>query len=92
MVVFAVVRVPIASGQGAMKLRADEQRVMERDLECLFEHRVRARDHELGRILDGAGDLVTLAVVPGRVHGLTSVATQDAALDAIDAWAAKVWT
>jgi len=47
---------------------------------------VRARDHELGRVLDRAGDLVTIAVVPGRVHGLTSVATQQATLDAIEEW------
>jgi pimeloyl-ACP methyl ester carboxylesterase len=47
---------------------------------------VRARDHDLGRVLDRAGDLVTIAVVPGRVHGLTSVATQEAALDAIEGW------
>jgi pimeloyl-ACP methyl ester carboxylesterase len=47
---------------------------------------VRARDHELGRVLDRAGDLVTIAVVPGRVHGLTSVATQEATLDAIEGW------
>jgi pimeloyl-ACP methyl ester carboxylesterase len=47
---------------------------------------VRARDHELGRVLDRAGDRVTVAVVPGRVHGLTSVATQEATLDTIEGW------
>jgi pimeloyl-ACP methyl ester carboxylesterase len=49
-------------------------------------------DFERARILDRAGTQASLAVVPGRVHGLTSVATQDAALDAIDAWANTTWT
>ena len=49
-------------------------------------------DFERAQVMDRAGPRVSVAVVPGRVHGLTSVATQDAALDAIDAWAADTWT
>jgi pimeloyl-ACP methyl ester carboxylesterase len=48
-------------------------------------------DFQHAGILDRAGLQASVAVVPGRVHGLTSVATQDAALDAIDAWAAATW-
>jgi pimeloyl-ACP methyl ester carboxylesterase len=48
-------------------------------------------DFERAQVMDRAGPQVSVAVVPGRVHGLTSVATQDAALDAIDAWAADTW-
>ena len=32
---------------------------------------------------------MTVAVVPGRVHGLTSVDTQEATLDAIEGWVAR---
>ena len=47
----------------------------------------RARQGELGRLLDRAGGRVTVAFVPGRVHGLTSVETQQAMTAAVEAWA-----
>ena len=47
----------------------------------------RGRQGELGRLLDRAGGRVTVAFVPGRVHGLTSVETQQAMTAAVEAWA-----
>jgi pimeloyl-ACP methyl ester carboxylesterase len=46
-----------------------------------------ARGSLLGPVLDRAGDLVTVTIVPGRVHGLTSVETQQAMTAAVEAWA-----
>jgi alpha/beta superfamily hydrolase len=43
-----------------------------------------ARAGELGEIVAGPGLEVT--VVPGRIHGLTSVDTQEAALAAVERW------
>ncbi len=45
-----------------------------------------ARGGELGRVLDRAGPLVRVEVVTGRVHGLASVATQEAVLATIERW------
>jgi pimeloyl-ACP methyl ester carboxylesterase len=40
----------------------------------------------LGRILDGAGQLVTVETAPGRLHGLRSLASQEAFLALSRAW------
>ena len=46
-----------------------------------------ARPAPLGRLVDRPGARVRVERVPGQVHGLTSSATQDAVLAAIDDWA-----
>ncbi|MGH8824608.1 MAG: hypothetical protein ACRDVN_09040 [Jiangellaceae bacterium] len=46
-----------------------------------------ARTTVLGPLFDGAGPLVRVETVVGKVHGLTSVATQDAVLAIIEHWA-----
>jgi alpha-beta hydrolase superfamily lysophospholipase len=50
-----------------------------------------ARATLLGPVLAQAGDLVTVTRVPGRVHGLTSVETQQAMIAAVDAWAGSTF-
>jgi alpha/beta superfamily hydrolase len=45
-----------------------------------------ARGGALGEILARAGGRVEVTVVPGRIHGLTSIATQDATLAAVEQW------
>ena len=51
----------------------------------------RARATALGPLLAEAGGLVEVTVVPGRVHGLTSVETQEAMIAAVEAWAASTF-
>jgi alpha/beta superfamily hydrolase len=46
-----------------------------------------ARSGRLGRLLDDPDHRVRVEIVPGRVHGVTSHATQEAALAAILEWA-----
>jgi predicted alpha/beta hydrolase len=45
-----------------------------------------ARGGTLGDVVDGAGQQIALRVVPGKIHGLTSIATQEATLDAVEDW------
>ena len=40
----------------------------------------------LGAVLAAAGPLVERVTVPGRIHGLTSIATQQATLDEVERW------
>ncbi len=47
-----------------------------------------ARAGELGEIVTRAGPRLEVAVVPGKIHGLTSVDTQDATLTAVERWVA----
>jgi hypothetical protein len=47
-----------------------------------------ARAGDLGRLLERAGGRVRVEVVNGRVHGVTSLATQEAVLAAVVDWAA----
>jgi alpha/beta superfamily hydrolase len=51
-----------------------------------------ARQGALGRLVDDAGDSVRIETVPGKVHGLTSRATQDAVLAVIDDWSNALLT
>jgi pimeloyl-ACP methyl ester carboxylesterase len=44
----------------------------------------------LGEVIARAGDSLTLAVVPGRTHGLGSVDVQAAVLDAVTRWSATL--
>jgi alpha-beta hydrolase superfamily lysophospholipase len=50
-----------------------------------------ARASLLRPVLAQAGDLVTVTTVPGRVHGLTSVETQQAMIAAVEAWAGSTY-
>jgi dienelactone hydrolase len=45
-----------------------------------------ARAGALGEVITRAGARVEVTVVPGRIHGLTSIATQDATLAAVETW------
>ncbi len=40
----------------------------------------------LGAVVEAAGPLVARVTVPGRIHGLTSIATQQATLDEVERW------
>ena len=40
----------------------------------------------LGAVVAAAGPLVERVTVPGRIHGLTSIATQQATLDEVERW------
>ena len=51
-----------------------------------------ARTGEVGDIIRRAGSLVTVKVVPGRMHGLTSWETQDATISEVHAWVASLVT
>jgi dienelactone hydrolase len=71
--------------------------VLDRDIPVLFVYGEddpygkdfdNARTGALGRLLDRPGARVRIETVPGRVHGLTSHATQEAVLAAILDWAA----
>jgi pimeloyl-ACP methyl ester carboxylesterase len=44
----------------------------------------------VGRVLDRAGELVTLSLVPGKVHGLATSWGQEAVLDRVDEWLSRV--
>lgn len=46
----------------------------------------RGRSGRLGRVLDQAGDLVSIRLVPGKTHGLTTSAVQDRVIATIGAW------
>lgn len=46
----------------------------------------RARSGPLGALLDRAGSKVEIQTLPGRVHGFTRLAIQDAVLDKIAGW------
>jgi hypothetical protein len=46
----------------------------------------RGRQGRLGRVLDRAGDLVTVTLIDGNAHGLATVAVQDQVAAALDAW------
>ncbi|MGH9251679.1 MAG: alpha/beta fold hydrolase [Acidimicrobiales bacterium] len=48
-----------------------------------------ARATVLGPLFDDAGPRVRVETVGGKVHGLTSVATQDAVLAAVERWAGQ---
>ena len=48
-----------------------------------------ARAGELGAIVAGAGPLLEVEVVPGKIHGLTSVATQEATLAVVERWVVR---
>jgi pimeloyl-ACP methyl ester carboxylesterase len=45
-----------------------------------------ARAGALGEIIANAGPRLEVEVVPGKIHGLTSVATQEATLAAVERW------
>jgi alpha-beta hydrolase superfamily lysophospholipase len=45
-----------------------------------------AQSGTLGGVVAAAGPLVERVTVPGRIHGLTSVATQEATLDEVERW------
>jgi len=45
-----------------------------------------ARAGQLGEIIATAGPLLEVEVVPGKIHGLTSIATQEATLAVIERW------
>ncbi len=45
-----------------------------------------ARAGELGEIIARAGPRLEVAVVPGKIHGLTSIDTQEATIAAIERW------
>jgi pimeloyl-ACP methyl ester carboxylesterase len=49
-----------------------------------------ARVGALGAVLAKGGDRLEVAVVPGRIHGLTSMATQDATLAAVEVWVRRL--
>jgi dienelactone hydrolase len=56
----------------------------------LFDHEFQpAAAGPLADLLDGRNGSVRLTVLPGRVHGFTSVEVQDAVVDAIVAWVAS---
>ena len=40
----------------------------------------------LGDVVARAGSLLERRVVPGKIHGLTSIETQEATLDAVEDW------
>ncbi|HEY7661168.1 MAG TPA: hypothetical protein VIC58_11285 [Actinomycetota bacterium] len=46
-----------------------------------------ARRHELGEILARGGSKVRIVTLPGRIHGFTTLASQDASLGVITEWA-----
>jgi pimeloyl-ACP methyl ester carboxylesterase len=50
----------------------------------------KARSGRLGRLLDEAGDLVTLVVVPGRFYGLGEAEVQRLSLEAVEAWLPRI--
>ncbi|HEX2699664.1 MAG TPA: alpha/beta fold hydrolase [Acidimicrobiales bacterium] len=50
----------------------------------------RAMDGPLGRMLDGAGDLVTLRVVDDRIGGMASIEAQNTFLETVTAWLDRV--
>jgi pimeloyl-ACP methyl ester carboxylesterase len=45
-----------------------------------------ARGGTLGDVVTRAGARLELRVVPGKIHGLTSIETQEATLDAVEDW------
>ncbi len=45
-----------------------------------------AKSGRLGEILERAGDLVEVRVLPGKVHGLRSLPMQDAVIDEVTEW------
>ncbi|HWM21868.1 MAG TPA: alpha/beta fold hydrolase [Ilumatobacteraceae bacterium] len=45
-----------------------------------------ARAGTLGDVVTRAGTRLELRVVPGKIHGLTSIETQEATLDAVEDW------
>jgi alpha/beta superfamily hydrolase len=47
---------------------------------------LRARQGELGKLIDAAGSLVEIRVLPGQVHGFTRLTVQDDVLREILAW------
>jgi alpha/beta superfamily hydrolase len=49
-----------------------------------------ARSSTLGRVLDRAEGPVDIAVVPGRLHGFTSIPGQDAVVELITDWIGKI--
>ena len=49
-----------------------------------------ARAGTLGELLDRAGDLVTVSMHPGRIHGLGSVAVQEEVITEIERWVGRI--
>jgi hypothetical protein len=45
-----------------------------------------ARGGTLGDVVNRAGARLEVRVVPGKIHGLTSIETQEATLDAVEDW------
>jgi alpha/beta superfamily hydrolase len=44
----------------------------------------------LGDLMNAAGDLIAVRVVPGKTHGLGSTAVQEAVVDELEQWLAKL--
>ena len=51
-----------------------------------FQEFSQERSRTLGRVLDAAGPSITIVAVPGRIHGLRSLASQAEFVDASTSW------
>ncbi len=59
--------------------------------DAFYEDFKRGRSGRLGEVLDGAGSLVSVKLVAGKTHGLTTSAVQDRVIEAIGAWLPSVF-
>jgi alpha/beta superfamily hydrolase len=60
------------------------------DDDNFYEDFRRGRLGPLGDVLDRAGDLVQVSLVPGKIHGLASSAAQDAVIAVLHEWLAAI--
>ncbi len=46
-----------------------------------------AYEHNLAEIIERAGSTIRIVTIPGRLHGFTDVAVQEASIDLVRTWA-----